>query len=150
MREVPKCAKSQTADDSGQYDLRPRLRHPAPFNALWDFAHYGISRTMGLRALRDFAPFGTSRPLGLRALWDLAPFEADLNRLHLPRIREPGVVLRKAAVHRPEVRLLDAKRDRSRLASSHRTAVHLRDRRNLDRRAGEERLIGSGDVIERE
>src|SRR5205085_10529745 len=105
---------------------------------------YGTSRTMEFRVLWDFALYGTSRSMGLRAL------EVDLRRLHLPRVREPAVVLRKAAVHRLEVRLLDAKRDRSRLASSHRTAVHLRDRRNLDRRAGEERLIGSGDVVERE
>src|SRR5438477_6888564 len=72
MREVPKCAKSQTADDSGQCDLRPRLRHLAFFNARWDFAHYGISRTMGLRALWDLALYGTSRSMGLRALWDFA------------------------------------------------------------------------------
>src|SRR5256885_2536273 len=74
MREVPKCAKSQTADDSGQCDLRPRLRHLAPFNAPWDFAYYGTSRTMGLRVLWDFALYGTSRSMGLRALWDFAPF----------------------------------------------------------------------------
>src|SRR5207244_6021024 len=72
MREVPKCAKSQTAHDSGQCDLRPRLRHLAPFNAPWDFAYYGTSRTMGLRVLWDFAYYGTSRTMGLRALWDFA------------------------------------------------------------------------------
>jgi hypothetical protein len=31
------------------------LRDFARFNALWDFALYGISRSMGLRASRDFA-----------------------------------------------------------------------------------------------
>src|SRR2546430_796992 len=99
---------------------------------------------------RPSTPHGTSRTMGFRVLWDPAPFDVDLHRLHLPGVREPAVVLRKPTVHGVEVRLLDAKRDRSRLASSHRMSVHLRDRRNLDRRAGEERLIGAGDVIERE
>src|SRR5204863_7627937 len=74
----------QTADDSGQCDLRPRLRHLAPFNALWDFALCGISRSMGLRALWDFALYGTSRPLGLRSMG----LRALTRRHHLHK--EPG------------------------------------------------------------
>ena len=46
------------------------VRNSAPFNALWDFALYGSSRSMGFRALWDFALYGISRSMGLRALKD--------------------------------------------------------------------------------
>src|SRR5947208_13078939 len=72
MREVPNCARSQNAR-SPKRRLRAddatfgrALRCLAPFNALWDFAHHGSSRTMGFRALWHFAHYGTSR------LWHFA------------------------------------------------------------------------------
>src|SRR3954469_15592868 len=93
--------------------------------------------------------FGQKTPPGPWRSWAVTSTVLCLS-LIASNLRQPFGVFRIAAVHDVEERALDLLGDRPARARTELDAVELADRRDLGRRAGEERFVGDVDLVARD